>query len=183
MALLGLGYAIYGVVLWPCIAIVVQQHERTSSTKLLGTSFGIATCALNLALTLIPIITAQIRIWGGSFLPVELFYASLASVGGLLVMLLYCGSSCDILEQTGDQSDQTASSISTTVSETEEQWPEPARLLFQKTDDQMSFGESFLSQKSHLDTPLVIGPSKFVTRKLHHFVPLMEDSDDEISIE
>jgi hypothetical protein len=194
MVLLGLGYAIYGVVLWPCIAIVVQQQEQFSlnSVKLLGTSFGIASCALNLSLTLIPIITAQIRIWRGSFLPVEIFYASLAGLGGLLVVPLYLGSSSSILEQPSFNSNDISSEETvgsngmSTVSDGEEPWPEPARLLFQQTDDQVSFGESFLSQRSMgLDSLQVLGPSKFMTRNVNSalFSPLVEDSDDEISIE
>ena len=81
---LGLGYAIYGVVLWPSIATSVQhrewqlnQQDGSHKFKLLGTAFGFSMSALNTALTIIPLIAAQIRIAGKSFIPVEYFYSIL----------------------------------------------------------------------------------------------------------
>jgi hypothetical protein len=194
MVLLGLGYAIYGVVLWPCIAIVVQQYEISSAGngKLLGTSFGISTCALNLSLTLIPIISAHIRNSGGSFLPVELFYASLAAIGGILVSVLYCIPSLRILQKPSSVpevdplSDATiASESSSNSSVVDEVWPDSARILFKTHDDQISCQESFLSQKSLGPELSILGPSKFMSRKANStlFTPLAEDSEDEISIE
>jgi hypothetical protein len=76
---LGLGYAICGVVLWPSIATAVQQEENRK-VKLLGTAIGFSISALNTALTIIPLIAAQIRIAGKSFVPVELFYSSIGTI-------------------------------------------------------------------------------------------------------
>jgi hypothetical protein len=194
MVLLGLGYAIYGVVLWPCIAMVVQQYEITSAGngKLLGTSFGISTCALNLSLTLIPIVSAQIRNSGGSFLPVEIFYASLAGIGGILVGVLYWIPSLQVLQKPSRPldvdplSDATiASEGSPNTSDVDEIWPDSSQVLFKINDDQISCQESFFSQKSLGPELSILGPSKFMSRKANStsFSPLVEDSEDEISIE
>jgi hypothetical protein len=93
---LGFGYAINGVVLWPSLAMAVQQREDEIDAtdqaamspsqppppriKLLGTAFGFSMAALNTALTVVPLISAHIRIQGGSFVPVELFYSGLGKV-------------------------------------------------------------------------------------------------------
>lgn len=87
MVLLGVAYSVYGVTIWPSVATVVQHEEwkrdkrhpgSPHKSKLVGTAFGVSTSALNTALTLTPLIAAQIRISGGSFLPVEMFFVGLA---------------------------------------------------------------------------------------------------------
>ena len=97
---LGLSYAIQGVVLWPSLAIAVQHKEqqiedeeritfpnsRLPPVKLLGMAFGLSMAALNTALTIVPLISAQIRIIGKSFVPVELFYATL---GNFITLVLF----------------------------------------------------------------------------------------------
>jgi hypothetical protein len=92
---LGFAYAICGVVLWPSIATSVQQKEKEMNedqideeldgkekkpVKLIGLAFGVSISALNTALTVVPLISAEIRVRGKSFLPVEIFYASLGSL-------------------------------------------------------------------------------------------------------
>ena len=92
---LGLSYSMYGVAIWPSIATVVEYEEKNylakfgRSPKLVGTAFGISTSALNTALTIFPIISAGIRVDGGSFTPVELFFASLAFCGGIASCILW----------------------------------------------------------------------------------------------
>ena len=98
MTALGLGYAIYGVVLWPSIATAIQYKERQiieehsfrnslatpEPVKLLGTGYGISMAALNTALTIIPFLSAQVRLATKSFIGVEIFYASLGIVFKLM---------------------------------------------------------------------------------------------------
>ncbi len=93
---LGLSYSIYGVAIWPSIATVAEYQEtalgRTSGKappKLVGTAFGISTSALNTALTIFPVITAGIRVDGGSFIPVEIFFATLAFLGAVFSGILW----------------------------------------------------------------------------------------------
>ncbi|KAJ3361622.1 hypothetical protein HDU91_003831 [Kappamyces sp. JEL0680] len=100
MIMLGLAYAIYGVVLWPSIATAVQYHEKELQeeseegadapppVKLLGTAFGLSVSFLNTALTAIPLIAAQIRIQSQTFIAVELFYSSLAFLGFVSSLIL-----------------------------------------------------------------------------------------------
>lgn len=99
---LGFGYAINGVVLWPSLAMAIQQKEDEIEKKdqmspslpppprikLLGTAFGFSMAALNTALTIVPLIAAHIRIEGRSFVPVELFYSGLAIAGATFALLL-----------------------------------------------------------------------------------------------
>eukprot|EP00842_Homolaphlyctis_polyrhiza_P001139 jgi/Hompol1/2025/HPOL_005819-RA len=103
---LGLSFAMYGVAIWPSVAIVIEHAEvssikadpnmqseadseagiaatRPHQPKLLGTAFGVSTSALNASFTLFPILTAQIRVAGGSFVPVEMFFAGMALLGVL----------------------------------------------------------------------------------------------------
>lgn len=90
---LGLSYAIYGVVIWPSVATVAQHTEQElknsgAQIKLLGTAFGISTSCLNTALTILPMVTASIRVHFGSFVYLEMFFASLALGGvGICIVL------------------------------------------------------------------------------------------------
>lgn len=94
---LGLSYSIYGVAIWPSIATIIQHQEDTlheenphlEPPKLLGTAYGLSTSALNTALTIMPLVAAQIRVWGGSFVPVELFFVGLALAGAVASGVLW----------------------------------------------------------------------------------------------
>jgi MFS family permease len=92
---LGLSYSLYGVAIWPSVATIVQHAELKLAEreefppKLLGTAYGISTSALNTALTIMPVIAAEIRVAGESFLPVELFFAALAGTGALASLILW----------------------------------------------------------------------------------------------
>jgi hypothetical protein len=101
---LGLSYAIYGVVIWPSVAIgniirannIVAQHEEDlikmnngPEIKLVGTAFGISTASLNMSLTILPIISAYTRVRFNSFTHVEIFFASLAAVAAFFCSVLY----------------------------------------------------------------------------------------------
>ncbi|KAJ3125555.1 hypothetical protein HK098_000174 [Nowakowskiella sp. JEL0407] len=94
---LGLSYSIYGVAIWPSIATIIQheeslyheQHPEEVTPKLLGTAYGISTSALNTALTIMPMLAAHVRVVGGSFLWVELFFVLLAVAGAFASFLLW----------------------------------------------------------------------------------------------
>ncbi|KAI8821840.1 major facilitator superfamily domain-containing protein [Fimicolochytrium jonesii] len=97
LVFLGLSYSMYGVAIWPSIATVIQHREDTlhhenpndPPPKLLGTAYGLSTSALNTALTVMPLISAQIRVWGGSFVPVEMFFVALALGGAAASAVLW----------------------------------------------------------------------------------------------
>ncbi|KAJ8328300.1 hypothetical protein QVD99_000811 [Batrachochytrium dendrobatidis] len=97
MVFLGCSYSLYGVAIWPSVATVIQHEEcklkdqnpDAEPPRLLGAAFGLSTSALNAALTLVPLIAAQIRVQGGSYLPVEIFFASLAAIGVIFCLVLY----------------------------------------------------------------------------------------------
>ncbi|KAJ3100355.1 hypothetical protein HDU97_002273 [Phlyctochytrium planicorne] len=94
---LGLSYSIYGVALWPSVATIIQHEEQvlwdampenSPMPKLLGSAYGFSTAALNTALTIMPLIAAQIRVVGGSFIPVEMFFVTLALGGAVSSLIL-----------------------------------------------------------------------------------------------
>ncbi|KAJ2986525.1 hypothetical protein HDV02_006682, partial [Globomyces sp. JEL0801] len=94
MILLGISYGIYGVVVWPSISTVayIQEQKLTKPGKpvrLIGTAFGISTAALNLSLTVLPMISAYLRVTYDSFTPVIVFFALLATVGFFMCVTLY----------------------------------------------------------------------------------------------
>ncbi|KAL2915235.1 hypothetical protein HK105_205100 [Polyrhizophydium stewartii] len=97
LVVLGFSYSLYGVAIWPSVATVVQHREQKLHSqapdddppRLLGAAFGLSTSALNASLTVVPLMTAQIRVQGGSFLPVELFFVALALVGALCCGVLW----------------------------------------------------------------------------------------------
>ncbi|KAH6577143.1 hypothetical protein BASA60_004222 [Batrachochytrium salamandrivorans] len=97
MVLLGFSYSLYGVAIWPSVATVIQHREQQMRSenpeaeppRLLGASFGLATSALNASLTVVPLIAAQIRVQGGSYAPVEMFFVGLAILGILFCVVLY----------------------------------------------------------------------------------------------
>ncbi|KAI8844171.1 major facilitator superfamily domain-containing protein [Chytridium lagenaria] len=78
------------VAIWPSIATIIQHREQvlwdampenSPMPRLLGSAYGLSTAALNTALTVIPLVTAQIRVGGGSFVPVEMFFVGVAVMG------------------------------------------------------------------------------------------------------
>ncbi|KAJ3171365.1 hypothetical protein HK101_011255 [Irineochytrium annulatum] len=92
LILLGLSYSIYGVAIWPSIATIIQHREQelwdempenSPMPKLLGTAYGLSTACLNTALTIMPLVAAEIRVRSGDFLWVECFFVALAVVGVL----------------------------------------------------------------------------------------------------
>lgn len=211
MVLLGFSYAIYGVIVWPSIAIIVQQTEEQLKdqgrpTKLLGTAFGISTSALNSSLTIVPLISAQIRNWGGSFVPVQIFYASLTGLGTIssLTLLGLDRYNGHILQLPAtDVNDDDASSI-TTISD-----PGPAHLKLNNEPDvwentrfasglaasssspakPASIAESMNSHRSFMSLdhqkPL-LGTTRYLTRASHSELFTTEHQlveEDELSIE
>lgn len=82
---LGIFYASFGSALWPSFALVVEHYH-------LGTAYGIATVALNIGLSVVPIIVGRIRAIS-TFAHVELFFAMMAAAGTLAsVGLLIVGT-------------------------------------------------------------------------------------------
>ncbi|KAI9096985.1 major facilitator superfamily domain-containing protein [Phlyctochytrium arcticum] len=93
---LGLSYSMYGVTIWPSIATIIQHRElelehdpEHGDVKLLGTAYGLSTSALNTALTIMPLISAQIRVWSEDFKYVELFFVCLALGGACASAVLW----------------------------------------------------------------------------------------------
>ncbi|KAJ3018833.1 hypothetical protein HKX48_002591 [Thoreauomyces humboldtii] len=109
LILLGLSYSMYGVAIWPSVACIIQHredaiHEQNPDSpppKLLGTAYGLSTSCLNTALTIMPLVSAQIRVWGGSFVPVELFFVALAlgGAGASTVLWIVDGYNGSILQR------------------------------------------------------------------------------------
>ncbi|KAG0346226.1 Major facilitator super domain-containing protein 1 [Podila humilis] len=82
MLILGFAYSLFASVLWPCIPFLVEDHQ-------LGTAYGLVTIALNISLTVIPIIVAAIlHATEGSYEWVEGLFIFLASAGLLFSILL-----------------------------------------------------------------------------------------------
>ncbi|KAF9120682.1 hypothetical protein BG015_006017, partial [Linnemannia schmuckeri] len=82
MFILGLAYSLFASVLWPCIPFLVEDHQ-------LGTAYGLVTIALNISLTIFPMIVASILdTTNGSYLYVEGLFIILAVIGLLLSILL-----------------------------------------------------------------------------------------------
>lgn len=82
MIILGLAYSLFASVLWPCIPFLVKDHQ-------LGTAYGLVTIALNISLTIFPMIVAWILdTTEGSYLYVEGLFIILAFIGLLLSILL-----------------------------------------------------------------------------------------------
>ncbi|KAJ3089839.1 hypothetical protein HK102_005377, partial [Quaeritorhiza haematococci] len=70
-------------------AISTPPAPHPPAPKLLGTAYGISTAALNTALTIMPLMAAQVRVIGGSFVPVEMFFVVLALLGAGASTLLW----------------------------------------------------------------------------------------------
>jgi MFS family permease len=72
----GVGYSLYAAALWPCIPTSVSADQ-------VGLAYGIATSALNIGLTVFPLIAATLYDLNGQrYIPaVENFYICLATFG------------------------------------------------------------------------------------------------------
>jgi hypothetical protein len=68
---------------------ILERKSPGSHAKLVGTAFGISQSALNIALTIFPIITAGIRVDWGSFVAVEVFFSGLAFLGAIASLILW----------------------------------------------------------------------------------------------
>ncbi|KAJ3016088.1 UNVERIFIED_CONTAM: hypothetical protein HDU68_012436 [Siphonaria sp. JEL0065] len=114
---LGIAYSINPVVIWPSVAMVIQRQERKlmmsressrasllddgdnssdgscveEGDKILGAAYGVCTALLNVALTVIPLCAAWIRVEsGGGWAGLEAFYGGLAGIGLCGAVVLYC---------------------------------------------------------------------------------------------
>ncbi|KAG0053232.1 hypothetical protein BGZ83_001470 [Gryganskiella cystojenkinii] len=82
MVVLGFAYSLFASVLWPCIPFLVKDHQ-------LGTAYGLVTIALNISLTVFPMMVASILAkTRGSYPIVEGLFITLAAVGLGLSLLL-----------------------------------------------------------------------------------------------
>ncbi|KAF8974937.1 hypothetical protein BGZ46_009586, partial [Entomortierella lignicola] len=82
MVILGLAYSLFASVLWPCIPFLVKDHQ-------LGTAYGLVTIALNISLTLFPMIVASIlHSTNGSYIHVEGLFICLAAIALFLSIVL-----------------------------------------------------------------------------------------------
>ena len=81
MSLLGLCYALFASVIWPCIPCIVSRHQ-------LGTAYGLITVSLNMALAAFPLLLAQIRQLTDGFIPVGIFFLGLAFAAFILSVVL-----------------------------------------------------------------------------------------------
>ncbi|KAI8609260.1 major facilitator superfamily domain-containing protein [Chytriomyces sp. MP71] len=116
---LGVAYSINPAVIWPSVAVVIQRaekklvrnhriasaaaagrrgtHRRRRAGSLqpppsiLGAAYGVCTSTLNMALTVIPLCAAWLRVnSGGGWAALETFYAGLGFVGFLGALALFC---------------------------------------------------------------------------------------------
>lgn len=81
LIIFGTAYCFFASALWPCIPVLVRPNQ-------LGTAYGLATVALNLALTVVPVGVAWLRDTS-DWVTVEMGFAGLAAVGSLLGLVLY----------------------------------------------------------------------------------------------
>ncbi|KAJ3239549.1 hypothetical protein HDU81_005776 [Chytriomyces hyalinus] len=100
---LGVAYSINPAVIWPSVAVVIQREERKlfgprsnrrhndrGRPSILGAAYGVCTSTLNMALTIIPLCAAWMRVnSGGGWAALEAFYCGLACVGFVGAVSLY----------------------------------------------------------------------------------------------
>ena len=69
MSILGIAYSMFASALWPCVSYLVGRHQ-------IATAYGLITVALNVSLSLFPLIVGEIRKRGGEddFLGMGLFF-------------------------------------------------------------------------------------------------------------
>lgn len=82
MLVLGMAYSLFASALWPCIPFLVEDHQ-------LGTAYGLVTIALNISLTVFPMVVAAIlHLTDGSYQWVEGLFITLAGLGFILSIVL-----------------------------------------------------------------------------------------------
>ncbi|RUS24920.1 hypothetical protein BC938DRAFT_472901, partial [Jimgerdemannia flammicorona] len=86
LVILGFAYSFFAAALWPCIPVLVRQNQ-------LGTAYGLATVALNLALTGFPVVVAWLSTRDedndtGDWVAVEIGFAGLAAIGTTIAVVL-----------------------------------------------------------------------------------------------
>lgn len=88
MSLLGLAYALFAAVLWPCVPYLVRMEQ-------IATGFGVLTISLNIALSLFPLVVATVRSSstseahkGGNWDSVGYFFICQSVCGTLCALLL-----------------------------------------------------------------------------------------------
>ena len=75
LILQGIAFALYAVVIWPCLALIVD-------IKYQGIAYGIVQCCLNTSFTIFPLIAAQIYNIDQSYIPnVEILFAFNGIIG------------------------------------------------------------------------------------------------------
>ena len=84
LALMGVGHAVFTVVIWSCIPYTVPKH-------LVGTAFGVTTVVQNIGLTVSPFIAAACLDidpdYGWTWL--MMFFCLLCVIGIVVIMWLY----------------------------------------------------------------------------------------------
>jgi nitrate/nitrite transporter NarK len=84
--MLGVAYAMYGVIIWPSIGMVIIREENRieqntqQRKKLVGFAFGVSSSLLNTMLTVLPIIVANVIV-ASSYIYVELLFALIGFLG------------------------------------------------------------------------------------------------------
>ncbi|GBG79941.1 hypothetical protein CBR_g30205 [Chara braunii] len=78
---MGFAYSVYASAIWPSVALVVDSSA-------LGLAYGLITASQNGGLGVVPIIVGAIRDATGSYIAVEVFFASLALVGLVIAIIL-----------------------------------------------------------------------------------------------
>ncbi|KAI8579599.1 hypothetical protein K450DRAFT_241768 [Umbelopsis ramanniana AG] len=81
LVMFGISYAAGTTALWPSVSLLVPADR-------LGTAIGVGESALNTSLTVVPIIVAALST-KGSFLKVELFFATLSAVTVIISAYMY----------------------------------------------------------------------------------------------
>lgn len=81
LVLLGLSYALFCAVIWPCIPYLVRPNQ-------VGTSYGFVTVSLNLSLAIFPLIVAHVRSNAEDFTSVGVLMICISLTGTVLALIL-----------------------------------------------------------------------------------------------
>jgi sugar phosphate permease len=81
LVIFGISYSAGTTALWPSVSLLVPADR-------LGTAIGVGEAALNTSLTIVPIIVAALST-KGSFLKVELFFATLSALTVIISAYMY----------------------------------------------------------------------------------------------
>jgi MFS family permease len=99
--LLGLSYAIFCSVLWPMMALIAPQRLLVyffpSFFNKKGTVYGVATVAINLTMTVFPMVLAYLNHVTSSYVPVRIFLNFLKNIGHVLLTPTFRNHNCDSL--------------------------------------------------------------------------------------